>query len=82
MYLNERTEDYFIINGTPGTQFSFEIKAKQRGYERPGIQLDCTRWNRDDPTDIDFAHSDFDAAEGADDLLQTLTDEQDNLIYE
>ena len=82
VYCSERTEDYFIINGTPGTQFSFEIKAKQRGYERPGIQLDCTRWNRDDPTDIDFAHIDYDAAAAVDDLLQTLTDEQDNLIYE
>lgn len=29
----ERFTEYFIVHGTPGTEFSWEIKAKRRGYE-------------------------------------------------
>jgi hypothetical protein len=32
-YVSERTSDYFVVIGTPGLEFSWEIKAKQKDYE-------------------------------------------------
>ncbi len=32
-YINEKTDDYFEIAGTPGISVAYEIKAKQKGYE-------------------------------------------------
>lgn len=31
-YVSERTRAYFIVSGTPGLAFGWEIKAKQKGY--------------------------------------------------
>lgn len=33
-YVSERAENYFIVSGTPNGAFGYEIKAKQKGYER------------------------------------------------
>jgi hypothetical protein len=33
LYVKERHESYFIVNGTPGLAFGWEIKARQRDYE-------------------------------------------------
>lgn len=41
IYVCEKTESYFKVNGTPGTSFAYEIKAKQRGYEN--TRLESTR---------------------------------------
>jgi len=32
-YISKRAESYFIVEGTPGLSFGWEIKAKQTGYE-------------------------------------------------
>lgn len=32
-YVSKRAESYFIVEGTPGLSFGWEIKAKQTGYE-------------------------------------------------
>lgn len=33
LYVKERHESYFIVSGTPGLEFGWEIKARQRDYE-------------------------------------------------
>jgi len=33
-YVKERTGNYFIVKGTPGLLFGWELKAKQSGYEQ------------------------------------------------
>lgn len=33
IWIEEKTKDYFIVKGTPNLNFSWEIKAKQLGYE-------------------------------------------------
>lgn len=33
-----REKDYFIVKGTPGLKFGWEIKAKQRGYETDRLE--------------------------------------------
>lgn len=33
LYVSECSPDYFIVTGTPGLKFSWELKAKQKGYE-------------------------------------------------
>lgn len=38
IYVCEKTESYFKVNGTPGTCFAYEIKAKQRGYENTRLE--------------------------------------------
>jgi hypothetical protein len=33
LYVKERHESYFIVSGTPGLEFGWEIKARQKDYE-------------------------------------------------
>lgn len=39
IYILERAEDYFIVKGTPGLNFGWEIKAKQREYENNRLEV-------------------------------------------
>ena len=39
VYPVERTETYFIINGTPGLKFGWRLTAKQRGYENYRLEM-------------------------------------------
>jgi hypothetical protein len=32
VHVYERTKDYFVVKGTPNTEFDWEVKAKQNGY--------------------------------------------------
>lgn len=32
-YVSERTASYFVVKGEPGTEFAWELKAKQKGFE-------------------------------------------------
>ena len=33
LWVEDRDETYFIVKGTPGMKFAWEVKARQRGYE-------------------------------------------------
>lgn len=33
LWVEDREETYFIVKGTPGMKFAWEVKARQRGYE-------------------------------------------------
>lgn len=37
-YIDEKKSDSFVVSGTPGLKFAYEIKAKQKGFEK--IRLD------------------------------------------
>ena len=39
VYPVERTETYFIVNGTPGLKFGWRLTAKQRGYENYRLEM-------------------------------------------
>lgn len=39
LWVEERTEDYFIVKGAPNLSFSWEIKAKQLGYDIERLEL-------------------------------------------
>lgn len=36
----DRFKDYFVIHGTEGTEFTWELKAKRRGFEKHRLELD------------------------------------------
>lgn len=38
-YISERTGAYFIVSGTPGLAFGWEIKAKQKGYSERRLDI-------------------------------------------
>ena len=38
IWISEKTPSYFIVKGTPGLQFSYEVKAKRKHYEN--VRLD------------------------------------------
>ena len=38
-YVSERHEKYFVIKGTPNLSVGFEVKAKQRGYEKERLKM-------------------------------------------
>jgi hypothetical protein len=33
VWISEKTEEYFVVSGTPDCEFDWEMKAKQRDYE-------------------------------------------------
>ena len=39
IWVKERTENYFIVEGTPGLLFGGEIKAKRKGYETDRLEI-------------------------------------------
>ena len=44
-FVKERKPYYFIVSGTPGLRFSWELKAKQIGYD----QLNLERYDQNMP---------------------------------
>lgn len=38
IYVSERNKDNFIIKGTPNLNFCYEVKAKQKGYEKDRLE--------------------------------------------
>lgn len=39
LIVTEKNRYYFVVNGTPGMKFSWEVKAKQRDYEYDRMEL-------------------------------------------
>lgn len=64
-YVLKRTESYFIVEGTPGLSFGWEIKAKQTGYEERRldtpieITVDRTNYSRLANEHIDKTQSNY-----------------------
>ena len=46
--VTERTPQYFIITGTPGLRFAWEIKAKQAGYSTSRLDTKIPRKSREE----------------------------------
>lgn len=38
-FIKERKSSYFIVSGTPGLKFSWELKAKQIGYDQLNLEV-------------------------------------------
>lgn len=38
-HVSERNKNYFVVNGTAGLQFGWEIKAKQMGYDQKRLEI-------------------------------------------
>ena len=39
LYVKEKTKSYFIVSGRAGTEFAYEIKAKQKGFEDVRLEV-------------------------------------------
>lgn len=39
IWVKEKTEEYFIVEGTPSLAFSWEAKARQRDYEYQRLEV-------------------------------------------
>lgn len=54
VYVYERTHEYFIVRGTEGLEFCWEVKCKQRGYEtdRMVISDDIDDYDNDMPSEL------------------------------
>ena len=40
LYVLQKTQGYFVVAGTPGLPFSWEAKAKQKGFESERLEVD------------------------------------------
>ena len=38
-YVSERNSDYFVVKGTPGLSFSWELKARQFGFDQNRLAI-------------------------------------------
>ena len=68
IWVDERTPMYFTVKGTPGLPFSWEIKAKQAGYE-------TERLDRGDLQNLDTKETNYDEIYG--DLIEDFINEQE-----
>lgn len=41
LYVKERTENYFVVQGTANIDFCWNIKAKQKGFSNTRLENDC-----------------------------------------
>lgn len=52
VWVDEKTELYFTVKGTPGLKFAWELKAVQKGYENRRLDDDTILYDQepmDDP---------------------------------
>lgn len=68
IWVEERTPMYFTVKGTPGLPFSWEIKAKQAGYE-------TERLDRADLQNLDTKETNYDEIYG--DMIEEFITEQE-----
>lgn len=52
LYVLQKTQGYFVVAGTPGLPFSWEAKAKQKGFESERLEVDEKA--PEDALDIDY----------------------------
>lgn len=73
----ERYRTYFIVKGEPGTSFSWELKAKRKGYEINRLDLPDIE-TQGDEIDIFIFENEIETDE--EDLMKELTFELENLL--
>lgn len=71
VWVSEKHQNYFVIEGTPGVKFAWEIKAKQRGYEFE--RLEHLPDAEDEPDDLEHIY---------DMELEELIHSQEGVLYE
>ena len=78
VYVNERSPSYFVICGTPGLAFGWEIKAVQKGYDTVRLESFEKPVHEETATDVtyqlldDLEADNEDSAETAYQYLETL----------
>ena len=71
IWVEEKNQNYFVVKGTPGLNFSWEIKARQREYEE--LRLDKFE-KPEEEKDIDYA------AQGIETLTQYINNMEGTII--
>ena len=59
IYVSERTPAFFIVTGQPGQRFSWEVKAKQRGYEQNRLDYKMEQVKENDGIDYAAAGAEY-----------------------
>ena len=77
----ERHKTYFIVKGDLGTSFSWEIKAKRKGYENNRLDLQDIETQFESGLEL-FSDEDFKVKTSEDALLNSITFELENLLME
>lgn len=55
IYVHERKSDHFIVKGTPGLKFGWELKAKQYDFDQLRLDADYTNFNTETLETNDYA---------------------------
>lgn len=71
IWVEEKNQNYFVVKGTPGLNFSWEIKARQREYEE--LRLDKFE-KTEEEKDIDYV------AQGVETLTQYINSMEGTII--
>lgn len=76
VWIKEKHETYFIVEGTSGLNFSWELKAKRKGYEQHRLeQPDNLDFERDDSVSF---NRDFEQEDKKDKELEKIYDDKLN----
>lgn len=73
IWVEERTRSYFVVKGTPGLSFSWELKGKQTGYEFERLEMH-------DPQPVEMPDVDIESLYASE--LEELINEQEVLLSE
>lgn len=59
IYVSDRTPAFFTVTGQPGQRFSWEVKAKQRGYEQNRLDYKMEQVKENDGIDYAAAGAEY-----------------------
>ena len=82
-WVDKKEQTYFIVKGTPGLKFAFEIKARQTEYEHMRF-TDISRTAYDRAIDTDMPEPDYsESLEVSEpDYEKELLNDRENIIDE
>src|SRR5699024_10568661 len=70
IWVKKRYENYFVVEGTPGLNFSWELKAKRDGYEYDRLESPINI--EDEEFDLDFLLKDEEEKQAKEELKNMI----------
>jgi hypothetical protein len=76
VYVSERNPAYFVVNGAPGTEFGWEIKAKQADFDQRRLEEKRLEMEKPEQPDFSYQVTEMDYGKMASEHIKSLRDER------
>lgn len=76
VYVSERKADYFVVSGTSGTEFGWEIKAKQSDFDQRRLEEKKLEMEKPEQPDFSYQATEMDYGKMASEHFKSLRNER------